>query len=95
MVYVPSVVPLFGDFEQVARWLRTECEAISRAQSETTALELRPVFVVPERPREGMIVYFKTPTTGPGAGVHPIGGTDGSYEFRGVGGLSGWHRLGP
>jgi hypothetical protein len=75
MAYNPSVAPEFRDFTELRDFLTLELAAIQAAFQETTALDLRPVFVEPLRPREGMIVFADGTRWNPGAGK-------GAYEYN-------------
>lgn len=67
-VYTPS--PFHGELtpEALQTYLEQELLAISRHLMETTALELRPVFAEPIRPREGMVVFADGTQWDPGDG---------------------------
>lgn len=64
------------------RWVQDEFQRLARSLSETIALDLRPVHVAPDKPREGMIVYADGADWNPGSGK-------GCYEYRGA----AWFKL--
>lgn len=82
MSYQPSNVPQLETTEDVRKFLMAELEKIARSFSETIALDLRPVYREPVRPRDGMIVFADGTEWDPGSGA-------GSYEY--VGGA--WSKL--
>ena len=61
---------------EMADWATPEFRKIAESMSETQAVDLRPVFAAPLRPREGMIVFADGTTWNPGSGA-------GAYERRG------------
>lgn len=91
MVYkVGNPPPLGGgygapnqDDVQIVQWVTEELEKLSKEQSETIALELRPTTKAPEKPEEGMLVYASASTTttppewdpGQGRGLYVFSGT--------------------
>lgn len=81
MVYTPQERHIV-DLEDMRRWVTDELQRLGQESAETTALELRPIFAAPVRPREGMIVYADGTQWDPGSG-------EGSYEY--VNGV--WRRL--
>lgn len=81
MPYTPSNFVATSD-EDFRAWVRKEFESLSKELSETIALDLRPVYRAPARPREGMIVFADGTSWNPGAGK-------GSYEYRG----GAWFKL--
>ena len=66
--YFPTTPPGDSELDSLVRWLRHELELISTALQETTALDLRPIYAAPTRPRAGMIVYADGTSWNPGAG---------------------------
>jgi hypothetical protein len=68
MSYVPTLFKGDVNVENIQRFLEQELEAIARSFAETTELELRPIYVAPTRPREGMIVFADGTEWNPGAG---------------------------
>lgn len=76
MPYEPSRAPQITTLEELQQYLMQELELISREQNETLALDLRPVYREPERPREGMIVSADGTSWNPGSGA-------GAYEYVG------------
>lgn len=76
MAYTTPLVPQFESFDDLSAFLSRELQRIAESQSETIAVELRPIFAPPQNPREGMIVFADGVTWNPGAGA-------GSYEYRG------------
>ena len=75
MPYVPGVPPASAD--DLLVWVMDQLEQISAEFQETVALELRPSFRPPDKPREGMIVYADGTRWNPGAGK-------GVYVFEGA-----------
>lgn len=74
MAYRPSQAPPFdagSDASQLAQWAQDELDAIRADQSESVALDLRPIFVTPTRPREGLIIYADGTQFDPGFGKGP------------------------
>jgi len=71
MSYSPPNVPANVDVEGLRRFVADELEKISRAFQETQALELRPVYREPDKPRPGMIVYADGVEWDPGSGEGP------------------------
>jgi hypothetical protein len=71
MTYVPSRPPQLQTLADLQKWVEEELQAIARDQGETIALELRPIFVAPAKPREGMIIYADGTSFNPGAGEGP------------------------
>ena len=68
MSYTPALFSGELTAENVHRYLEQELLAISRALQETQALELRPIFAAPTRPRDGMIIYADGTSYNPGSG---------------------------
>jgi hypothetical protein len=66
--YVPSIFRGQFDPETIQSYLEGELLAISRELAETTVVELRPIYVAPTKPREGMIVFADGTEWNPGAG---------------------------
>lgn len=82
MAYTPSRMPEIKTVEDLQRYLESELDAIARASAETTALDLRPIYAAPARPREGLIVFADGTEWDPGGGK-------GAYQY-----LSGaWVKL--
>lgn len=71
MSYFPTVAPPITTLEEFKRYMDAELRKISQEMTETTALELRPVFAAPLRPREGMIIYADGTSWNPGSGEGP------------------------
>jgi hypothetical protein len=69
MSYRPNKSPEIRNFDELRSWLEGELDAVSKAIEETIAVDLRPVFRPPERPRDGMIVYADGTLWNPGGGV--------------------------
>lgn len=76
MVYVPSVKPSISTLDELRVYLEEELKKLADESAETTALELRPIYAAPTRPREGMIVSADGVSWNPGAGA-------GAYEYKG------------
>lgn len=68
MPYRPASPPAALTSESIMDYLQKELEAISSNAAETEVIELRPVHVVPKKPREGMIVFADGTNWNPGAG---------------------------
>ncbi len=68
MVYTPR--PFTGEItpDNIVTYLEEEFLILSFQLSEVDALELRPVHVAPDKPREGMIVFADGTDWNPGAG---------------------------
>lgn len=81
MSYNPSVF-IGNTPEEFQDWVQEELKRLAKELVETIALDLRPVYREPNKPREGMIVYADGTKWNPGAGK-------GSYEYRGV----AWFKL--
>lgn len=82
MPYVPRPMKGSEELEELRKYVEDELLAISRDLSETVALELRPIYAAPTRPREGMIVFADGTSWNPGGGK-------GAYQY-----LSGaWVKL--
>jgi hypothetical protein len=71
-----------GTQQEFQAWVLYELDRLAKDQSETIALDLRPVHREPDKPREGMIVYADGTDWNPGSGK-------GSYEYRGA----AWFKL--
>jgi hypothetical protein len=67
-MYTPSKLPEITDVEVLRRAIENELEAIAREMSEMVAVDLRPVFAAPLRPRDGMIVFADGTSWNPGLG---------------------------
>jgi hypothetical protein len=78
MPYNPGRPPEINSLEDLLTYVLRELEAISREQTETIALELRPVFQAPVKPREGLIIYPD------GTSYNPSGGGKGPHYFDGT-----------
>jgi hypothetical protein len=76
VVYVPGVSASIETLEELRQYIEGELKKIADETAETIALELRPSFVAPERPREGMIVCADGASWNPGSGA-------GAYEYKG------------
>lgn len=68
--------------EDLIAAVEVELRALSDEAQETISLELRPVYVAPDKPREGMIVCADGTSWNPGSGA-------GAYEYRG----GAWQKL--
>lgn len=75
MPYSPSRASTISSVEELQRYLEGELQRISVAMNETEALDLRPVFKAPLRPREGMIIFADGTSFDPGSGK-------GTYEYK-------------
>ena len=75
MVYRPTNF-IGGTQEEFQAWVRNELERLSLDLNETIALDLRPVYRAPDKPREGMIISADGTSFNPGAGA-------GAYERKG------------
>ena len=81
MPYTPGNPPSVKDedMRSFVQWVERELLAIARASVESVALELRPVFREPTKPRPGMIVYADgtmwNPSGGEGVYTYNIAGT--------------------
>lgn len=82
MAYTPSRPLNIETLDDLLNFTLRELEAIAKDQAETIAVDLRPVYREPERPRDGMIVCADGTEWNPGSGA-------GSYEYR----AAGWHKL--
>lgn len=70
-------LPFNGDdLNALASWVEEELKKIAVSMSEHIAIDLRPVYREPERPRDGMIVFADGTSWDPGSGA-------GAYERRG------------
>lgn len=76
MVYVPGVHPPIATLDELLVYVGEELKKIADESAEITALELRPIYVAPSRPREGMIISADGVSWNPGAGA-------GAYEYKG------------
>lgn len=76
MVYVPSVGASIQTLDELRKYVEAELKKLGDESAETTALELRPIYVEPLKPREGMIVCADGASWNPGAG-------SGAYEYKG------------
>jgi hypothetical protein len=68
MPYVPNTFSGEPTPEALRVYVERELLAISREMLETQALDLRPIYAEPLRPRAGMIVYADGAVWNPGAG---------------------------
>lgn len=68
MPYNPKNASTILSVEDLRKYTEDELAQISKEFAETTALELRPIFAEPTKPREGMIVYADGTSWNPGAG---------------------------
>lgn len=66
--FTPTTPPGAEDPEALRRWIAEEFRRLSSTLQETVALDLRPVYREPTRPRAGMIVYADGTSWNPGAG---------------------------
>lgn len=76
MAYTPRQGIQARTVEELLRYVQEEFRRVSVSLSETTELELRPRFVAPDKPREGMIVFADGTQWNPGGGK-------GAYEYLG------------
>lgn len=76
MVYVPSRMQSIENLDQLRLYVEEEFKAISRELGEMTAVELRPIFAAPAKPREGMLVFADGTSWNPGGGK-------GAYQYSG------------
>ena len=67
-MYTPAKLPEITDVEALRRAIEDEFNTIAREMSETVALDLRPIYAAPLRPRDGMIVFADGTTWDPGGG---------------------------
>lgn len=67
MPYTPEVFT-GTSWNELSDYVQAELEKIATELTETQALELRPVFVEPKKPREGMIVFADGVSWNPGGG---------------------------
>lgn len=81
-MYRPSEQASLDSVEQLREHVRRELREVSRSMVETTELELRPRMQVPDRPREGMIIYADGTSWNPGKG-------EGPYVYKNA----GWRKL--
>lgn len=81
--YAAPIVPDFADLAAVRKFMEEELEKVSAAFVEGIAVDLRPIFAPPGRPRVGTVVYADGTSWNPGAG-------EGLYEFRSD---AAWHKL--
>lgn len=83
MPYTPGLSGDVKSVEELLTYVQKEFDAISREQTETTALDLRPVFVEPKRPREGMIIFADGTEWDPGDGKGAYVYKDGDWQLLG------------
>lgn len=76
MPYNPSRPPEIKDIEELRKFVEAEFRVIAEALNEVEAVELRPIFVAPAKPRDGMMVFADGTSFNPGGGA-------GVYERRG------------
>lgn len=67
-MYTPAKLPEITDVDALRRAIEDEFNAIAREMSETVALDLRPIYAAPLRPRDGMIVFADGTSWDPGGG---------------------------
>lgn len=67
-MYTPRRSSPITTVEQLQVYVDEELGAISQEFQETFALELRPIYRAPTKPREGMIVFADGTSWNPGAG---------------------------
>lgn len=77
MPYSPSRGVNITTVDALRNYVDAELKRISQALNETTALDLRPVHVEPNKPREGMIVFADGTDWNPGSGK-------GVYNYSGA-----------
>ena len=85
MAYSPLPVGSFTSFEEVARYLRGELERIAAETQRVEEGYREVLYVVPVKPRQGMVVYADGTSWNPGGGK-------GLYEYTGTG-ATGWRQL--
>lgn len=68
MPYSPKAMPPINDLETLRGYVEEELRSIERELSETVAVDLRPIYAAPTRPRNGMVVYADGTHWNPGAG---------------------------
>lgn len=71
MSYTPSAPPRLDTLEsqRIFQWLERELIAISRNEAEELdSLWFRILYVAPEKPRAGLVVYADGTTWNPGSG---------------------------
>lgn len=82
MAYSPTNMPMIRELEDLRKYVEDELNRIGKEELETTIIELRPIYVAPTKPREGMIVYADGTSWNPGSGK-------GVYHYTG----SAWSKL--
>lgn len=68
MTYTPGTTPKIDDADDLRKYVEDELKKIAQALNEQIAVDLRPVFRAPDRPREGMLVYADGSDWNPGSG---------------------------
>lgn len=76
MAYNPDIPPDFDNIPGLREWCQREFEKLAKELSETSVVELRPIYAAPLKPREGMIVSADGTSWNPGSGA-------GAYERKG------------
>ena len=75
MSFQATAIPECKDVEELRQHMQRALDDIANSFAETLALELRPSFRAPDKPREGMLVYADGTTWNPGSG-------EGTYEYK-------------
>jgi len=77
MGYTPLSPSGLNDLDGVRSWVEGELLAIAQADTDKTQIPLQPIYVAPDKPRDGMIVYAD------GTHFNPTGEGAGTYEYSG------------
>jgi len=85
MSYSPTPFGNFSTLEEVARFLRNELNLIALELAIMEKGQYEVLYVVPTRPRTGLVVYADGTSWNPGGGK-------GLYEYTGAG-ATGWRQL--
>ena len=78
-LYVPLPPPDTSDPKALGEWAYREFTAIAQAMSDFNAIDLRPRFSSPTRPRDGMIAYADGTKWNPGSGAGHYGYIAGTW----------------
>lgn len=83
----PVTPPVVSDpeIQSVLDWAQAMFKDVQSQQNDAEQLELRPRFVAPQNPREGMIVYADGTTWNPGQGEGVYVYTNGAWVPLGLG----------
>lgn len=76
MPYSPSRPVGIKSIEDLASYVDDELRKISQALNEQIAVDLRPIYRAPDKPREGMLIFADGTSFNPGSGA-------GTYEYKG------------